>query len=66
MEGYQYKKAGVIITEITEGAQLSLFDNLDCKKRDRLMHIRSLQIFFKDIKETLDFCFVKLNIIIKS
>lgn len=37
MEGYQYKKAGVIITEITEGAQLSLFDNLDRKKRDRLM-----------------------------
>lgn len=37
MEGYQYKKAGVIIMEITEGAQLSLFDNIDRKKRDRLM-----------------------------
>lgn len=37
IEGYQYKKAGVIITEITEGAQLSLFDNIDRKKRDRLM-----------------------------
>jgi DNA polymerase V len=37
MEGYRYKKAGVIIMEITEGAQLSLFDNIDRKKRDRLM-----------------------------
>ncbi|MBP1616151.1 MAG: dinB 1 [Bacteroidetes bacterium] len=37
MAGYQYKKVGVIITEITEGAQLSLFDNIDRKKRDRLM-----------------------------
>lgn len=36
MQGYQYKKAGVIITEITEGAQLGLFDSVDRDKRERL------------------------------
>ena len=36
MQGYQYKKAGVIITEITEGAQLGLFDSVDREKRERL------------------------------
>lgn len=34
---YQYKKAGVIITEITEGAQLGLFDRVDRDKQERLM-----------------------------
>ena len=37
MQGYQYKKAGVIITEITNCAQLGLFDSIDRDKRDRLM-----------------------------
>lgn len=37
MEGYQYKKAGVIITEITDNAQLGLFDSIDRVKRDKLM-----------------------------
>lgn len=37
LNGYQYKKAGVIITEITEGAQLGLFDLVDRDKRERLM-----------------------------
>ena len=37
MEGYQYKKAGVIITEITEHVQLGVFDNIDRDKRKRLM-----------------------------
>ena len=37
MQGYQYKKAGVIITEITDSAQLGLFDSIDRDKRDRLM-----------------------------
>lgn len=37
LNGYQYKKAGVIITEITEGAQLGLFDHVDRGKRERLM-----------------------------
>lgn len=37
MEGYQYKKAGVIITEITDNAQLGLFDSVDRAKRDKLM-----------------------------
>lgn len=37
IEGYQYKKAGVIITEISEGAQLGLFDSIDREKRDKLM-----------------------------
>lgn len=36
-QGYQYKKAGVIITEITNCAQLGLFDSIDRDKRDRLM-----------------------------
>ena len=36
MQGYQYKKAGVIITEITEGAQLGLFDSIDRDKREKL------------------------------
>lgn len=35
--GYQYKKAGVIITEITSTAQLGLFDSIDRDKRERLM-----------------------------
>lgn len=35
-DGYQYKKAGVIITEITEGAQLGLFDSIDRDKREKL------------------------------
>lgn len=37
MQGYQYKKAGVIITEITDSAQLGLFDSIGRDKRDRLM-----------------------------
>ena len=37
MQGYQYKKAGVIITEIVTNAQLGLFDTVDRKKRDKLM-----------------------------
>lgn len=37
LEGYQYKKAGVIITEITPSAQLGLFDEVDREKRTRLM-----------------------------
>lgn len=37
LNGYQYKKAGVIITEITEGAQLGLFDRVDRDKQERLM-----------------------------
>ncbi|MDD3040687.1 Y-family DNA polymerase, partial [Bacteroides sp.] len=37
MKGYQYKKAGVIITEITNSAQLGLFDSIDRDKRDRLI-----------------------------
>ncbi len=37
-KGYQYKKAGVIITEIvTGGVQQNLFDNVDRNKRERLM-----------------------------
>ena len=36
-EGYQYKKAGVIITEIVNHPQLRLFDNIDHEKRTRLM-----------------------------
>ena len=39
MEGYQYKKAGVIITEITTNAQLGLFDSIDRDKRERLMQV---------------------------
>lgn len=38
MEGYQYKKAGVIITEITsDGVQQNIFDTVDRKKREKLM-----------------------------
>ena len=37
MEDYQYKKAGVIITEITCTSQLGIFDDIDRDKRDRLM-----------------------------
>ncbi len=36
MQGYQYKKAGVIITEITDSTQLGLFDSVDREKRKRL------------------------------
>lgn len=36
MQGYQYKKAGVIITEITQGAQLGLFDSTNREKHERL------------------------------
>lgn len=37
IQGYQYKKAGVIITEITEGAQMGLFDKINRTKREQLM-----------------------------
>lgn len=38
MQGYQYKKAGVIITEIVSGGiQTSLFDSMDRTKRTKLM-----------------------------
>ena len=37
ISGFQYKKAGVIITEITEVAQLGLFDTINRAKRERLM-----------------------------
>lgn len=38
MKGYQYKKAGVIITEIASGGvQQNLFDTIDRNKRNRLM-----------------------------
>lgn len=38
MEGYQYKKGGVIITEITsDGVQQNIFDTVDRKKREKLM-----------------------------
>lgn len=36
-DGYHYKKAGVIITEITESSQLGVFDTVDREKRERLM-----------------------------
>lgn len=36
MQGYQYKKAGVIITEITQGVQLGLFDSTNREKHERL------------------------------
>ena len=39
MEGYQYKKAGVIITEITTTSQLGLFDDINHEKRDKLMEV---------------------------
>lgn len=38
VKGYQYKKAGVIITEIAAGGiQQHFFDNIDRNKRERLM-----------------------------
>ena len=37
MPDYQYKKAGVIITEIVTSAQLGLFDTVDREKREKLM-----------------------------
>ncbi|MBF25929.1 MAG: SOS mutagenesis and repair protein UmuC [Flavobacteriales bacterium] len=39
-ENINYKKAGVIVHNITpqENVQMSLFDNIDRKKRNRLMH----------------------------
>lgn len=38
MQGYQYKKTGVIITEIVSGGiQTSLFDSMDRTKRTKLM-----------------------------
>lgn len=37
MDGYQYKKAGVIITEITACTQFGLFDPVDREKQERLM-----------------------------
>lgn len=37
LRGYQYKKAGVIITEIAYNVQRNLFDTIDRDKRDRLM-----------------------------
>ena len=39
LPGYQYKKAGVIITEITDNAQLGFFDSVDREKRERLMQV---------------------------
>lgn len=39
VKGYQYKKAGVIITEIAAGSvQQNLFDTIDRDKREKLMH----------------------------
>lgn len=40
-EGFQYKKAGVIITEITsdDGIQMSLFDKIDREKHTKLMRV---------------------------
>ena len=38
LRGYQYKKAGVIITEITYNVQRNLFDTVDRDKRERLMN----------------------------
>ncbi len=37
LEGYKYKKAGVILSEITSAAQLGLFDTIDHEKRNKLM-----------------------------
>lgn len=37
MPGFQYKKAGIIITEITTSAQLGLFDTVNREKREKLM-----------------------------
>lgn len=38
LKGYHYKKAGVIITEITYNIQRNLFDMIDRDKRNRLMN----------------------------
>jgi len=40
-EGYQYKKAGVIITEIVpdDGVQLDMFDTVDREKHKRIMEV---------------------------
>lgn len=39
MDGYAYKKGGVIITEITsENIQLNLFHQIDREKHNRMMH----------------------------
>ena len=40
-EGFQYKKAGVIITEIApdDGLQMALFDNVDREKHAKLMNV---------------------------
>lgn len=38
LKGYHYKKAGVIITEITYNVQRNLFDMIDRDKRYRLMN----------------------------
>ncbi len=37
LKGYKYKKAGVILSEITSAAQLGLFDAIDHEKRNKLM-----------------------------
>lgn len=37
IQGYQYKKAGVIVTEITTYAQMGLFDPVNRTKREKLM-----------------------------
>lgn len=37
LQGYQYKKAGVIITEITSEVQTTWFDTVDRQKREKLM-----------------------------
>ena len=38
-KGYQYKKAGVIITEITDHVQTNVFDTVDREKYGRLMKV---------------------------
>ncbi len=40
-EGFQYKKAGVIITEIApdNGIQMALFDQIDREKHTKIMHV---------------------------
>jgi len=37
MPGFQYKEAGIIITEIVTSAQLGLFDSVNREKREKLM-----------------------------
>lgn len=37
IQGYQYKKAGIIIMEIVTNTQLGLFDTVDREKREKLM-----------------------------